>query len=526
MKLQRTFSLLIASWIVLSSGFTSVACAETLDPTTIADPSTQTQTEPLQQPLDPLATTTNQETTLTNNIDSSSTSGGATVANNTAVESASSGDATVVATVINIDSQSSGSLDKQIESYSLTPSPNGSGDITLSLDTTTSGSTVQPITIPIGTNTDTETVNNLITLSSGSGSITADSNTSIGQLSSGDAYANANVINILGSNVSAPEIFLGYITVDGNLTGDILLPDALLSSILNNNGNYGLDSYTPLNSSLSYALTNGINTKAISGSALADANSSIGDIGSGVAANLLNTNDLVGLNVYGQTGLLVFINVTGTWDGNILGQNKGVTSALLGVNGSSEPILIPLSSEQKALLNLNNLINITSQSGDISATKNSSVGNIKTGDAITVVNIANIVGSNLIFTKNFGILFITILGDWYGSFGVDTPYGGQKTSSDGAPQQNNQSSPDQQQTSRTFFRVRTTLEQEAPDSSSLDTLQDTQYSDDYNSYENSGFGERQNMSSNIAWVIPFIGSTIALGLLQTNKKTRIRLSKK
>jgi hypothetical protein len=74
---------------------------------------------------------------------------------------------------------------------------------------------------------------------------------------------------------------------------------------------------------------------------------------------------------------------------------------------------------------INNDINVRATSGNAEVSKNTNAGNAHTGDAITSVNVLNMINSQLTLSDWFGVLFINILGNWFGSFGIDTPNGNQ-----------------------------------------------------------------------------------------------------
>ena len=63
------------------------------------------------------------------------------------------------------------------------------------------------------------------------------------------------------------------------------------------------------------------------------------------------------------------------------------------------------------------------QSGNATVRNNTLGGNATTGDAKTSVNVMNLANSSFNLSDWFGILFINVFGNWYGSFGVDTAAG-------------------------------------------------------------------------------------------------------
>src|SRR5690606_14293919 len=73
---------------------------------------------------------------------------------------------------------------------------------------------------------------------------------------------------------------------------------------------------------------------------------------------------------------------------------------------------------------IRNNVNVTAVSGDAEVSNNTRAGNTTTGDAYAAANVSNITGSHFGFSGWFGLLFINVFGDWRGSFGTDTMYGG------------------------------------------------------------------------------------------------------
>lgn len=504
MKLNKVPRLVMSLWLALSIFMSPLAVyaeGEATDNT-----ATTLNTEPV------ATMESDQTTTVGNEIIASSESGDANADSNTNVGSLSTGSSSSVATIITTDSATS---TPATDSFSINPNPNTIGDITLELETG-SQITLEPTVVPL--NSDLENVTNTITVTSLSGSSTANDNTRVEQINTGEAYSNANVINILGSNVSAPEIFLGYVTIDGSLTGDILLPSSFLQSLYAPAINPGPTTYLGSSADNKYGVENMIDAKAISGGLSATGNSAVGSAQSGQAANMLNSLDLVGLNIFGQSGLLVFVNVLGNWDGSILSQPPGVKAALIGSDSpGSSPYLIPL--DMTKSITLTNNIKISATSGDITANGNTSVGDLATGNATTVVNLANILGSNLMFTKQFGILFITVLGDWFGSFGFDTPYGNPPASLSIKPAEtpSNNSNTSVKSNFTYFSRIKSedinsklTSEVELSSMDNSVPLLNTQ-----------NLSKKDNSLANyMVWSIPLIGGSIALGLARTDKKIK------
>ena len=505
MKFNKYAQILLSSWLALS--------LLTVLPISVLAENATIETTPLAANSEQaIPAETSQAATVDNSVNLETATGSSTAKSNTDIGSLATGDSTSIATVITTDNLASL---PNTDSFNATPNPNSVGDITLSIPS--GQNTLEPTLIPINSE---GSVSNTITISSSSGDSTASNNTQISQIDTGDAYSNANLINILGSDISAPDIFLGYVTVDGSLTGDILLPSDILKSV-KDPVSIPLSPQNPgASSDRSFIVSNTINSNAVSGNLSASGNGTIGSVLSGSANNMLNSFDLVGANVYGQTGLLVFVNVAGTWDGSILSQAPGIKAALIGTtNAGSTPYIIPLDSKTTTL-KLNNIINISATSGEIQANHNSRVGNISTGDATTVVNTANILGSNLLFTKQLGILFITILGDWYGSFGFDTPYGNPPATSQTTPSSAVATDSSDVNIKSSFVSISRTAQDS--DNSSPSTGINKYSSFDYPKIETlvpSPKSANRTLLDYMIWGIPLIGGGIALGLVNTDKKS-------
>jgi hypothetical protein len=134
--------------------------------------------------------------------------------------------------------------------------------------------------------------------------------------------------------------------------------------------------------------------------------------------------NLSGHEIVAKDSLLVFVNVLGKWVGVIVDAPVGATAAALGsgvtTNSTTLPDLAIVSSNNNLITNN---INLSSTSGNATVAANTFAGNAVSGNATASANIANITGSQFGLTGWFGVLFINVFGNWYGSFGINTPYG-------------------------------------------------------------------------------------------------------
>lgn len=372
---------------------------------------------------------------ISTDINSTATTGDASVQNNTTGGSATSGDASVVANVFNY-MNSSINLMSAVNPLYFMANVVGSvfGDLF-----------INPGNIPSSQKTDSAPsdvvinskqsglIENNIALSAASGNADVSSNTRAGSATTGDAYAMANVTNVINSAIGAQQSFIGLINIQGDLNGDILFPDGFLDQILASNGQNSLQQTATINDTSLHTdlqstqnIQNNIQTAAHTGNANVINNTSAGNATSGNAQTQVNIFNLTGRQVIGTNALLVFVNVLGNWVGLIMDAPSGTTAGLIG-DGTSQSTTSQVgtdvaiqSSADHAIVNN---IDVAAHTGDATVQNNTFAGDATSGAAHATVNVLNISSSTFSLGDWFGILFINVLGNWYGSFGVDTMAG-------------------------------------------------------------------------------------------------------
>lgn len=368
---------------------------------------------------------------LNNSIDSNATSGDATIFGNTTAGNATTGDAQAIATIANMLQSSGNALGPNTATFVSNIDGDVNGD--LLLDPALIG-TVQPaggltgsgsgsLTVNTADNTD-QSINNDINLAAKSGDANVTANTTVGNTKTGTATAVANVLNVINSAVSSGQSFLGVININGNLNGDILLPPHFIDQLLASNVprvtiNTGIDQTNNTNQTIN----NNVNATAVSGTASVDKNTTAGNVTTGAASTNITAFNLTGSNVVGSNDLLVFVNVLGKWYGMIF-NSPGATSAELG-GGISQNLKsnASLNEQNNTNQSITNNINVAAASGDATASKNTTAGDVATGNAHAAVNLLNVTNSSLSLANWFGVLFINVFGTWNGSFGIDTAAG-------------------------------------------------------------------------------------------------------
>ena len=358
--------------------------------------------------------------TVTNQIGSTGTTGSVGATANTTAGSVGSGNAVVTGDVVNNVASSSSLSNGNVVTFTANVNGNVQGDLIIDPNQIqpASGDGALTNTGDVTVNTQTSgALTNNITLNAQSGDANASQNTTVGNVTSGNADAIANVINILNSIVSAGKSFVGVININGNLTGNILMPQSFLDQLLATNAPHTTMSISQSDAA-TLGITNDVTNAAASGSASAGENTNTGNVGSGDTSTKVTIFNLTGNDIVGSNCLLVFVNVTGEWVGVIMNAPADATAAALG-GGATDATAANVSATTNN--SITNNINVGAQSGNASATENTSVGNVNSGSANTVVNLLNLNNSVLNLSGWFGVLFINVFGSWFGNFGVYTP---------------------------------------------------------------------------------------------------------
>lgn len=291
-------------------------------------------------------------------------------------------------------------------------------------------------------------IENNLRLAARTGDADVTGNTQGGNATSGDARVLLNLINIISSAISSRQSFFGVLNIFGNLNGDILFPPGFLDRVLANNnsssgsgGNQGNIGETGPNSNNTITdsrasnlvadtqnldtINNNISTNAGSGDANVANNTQAGSATTGNANAKVTLLNLTGHQVVAENAVLVFVNVFGKWLGLIMDAPKGSTSALVGGGVAKDQVLPPGNTTINTTNQntINNNLDLSAQSGNANVTDNTKAGNATSGKADIAANVGNIIDSSLNLSKWFGVLFINVFGNWTGSFGINTSAG-------------------------------------------------------------------------------------------------------
>jgi uncharacterized repeat protein (TIGR01451 family) len=241
-------------------------------------------------------------------------------------------------------------------------------------------------------------------------------------ITTGDAYASANIINVANTNIVDSNYLLLVFNNFSSYAGDIVLPNSdFFDSILQENAGV---------SNVDIDLSN---TATVHNEVIADANSggneaSGGDtsIITGDAGAVSDVTNMVNQNVIGGSSFSMLIRVQGDWSGNITGLPDGLTwrETDRGIEIVSRDLLGTRDSAQKLSVSANNTATINNNvqvyalTGDNKASgKDASV---TTGDAYADSSILNVVNTNII-SSNWTNLIFTIYGNWSGDLSFGQP---------------------------------------------------------------------------------------------------------
>jgi len=378
---------------------------------------------------------------ISSSLNSSATSGNANIQGNTKAGSALTGDASSLANVINMLQSSWLDQGSDVAGFIANVDGNVYGDLFVDPSAIPYGAGISKGKVDLNVSANSA-INNDINLAATSGNANVSENTEAGSAKTGDATAVANLMNMINSSISSGKSFLGVLNINGNLNGDILLPQSLLDSIIASTGpnsNNQIKSVQKDNLDVSVdtnrTILNNVAANADSGDANISQNTQAGSAKTGKSETNTKTMNLVGQNYDGKNGILVFINVLGKWVG--LSISPLGSSSITNTGPNSNNVItsdgdrsVSVKADENSLINNN--VNVKAKSGDANVSNNTKAGDATTGNAYAAVNILNMIDSKINVEDWFGVLFINVFGSWEGSFGLNTAAGNNRATASSA----------------------------------------------------------------------------------------------
>ncbi len=252
------------------------------------------------------------------------------------------------------------------------------------------------------------------------------------EIVTGDAYAAANVLNVVNSNIIDSNYRLLTYNAIGDLDGDLVLPTGELFDTFFSRPNGTNQVERPEDVHVNADNLNDADVdNQLEAYAQTGNNDSTTDFDSSIVtgegeseSNVLNK---INENTYGGDSLYLLIRIHGYWNGEVVGLPEGLTwdwtpdgiiiynvdaeiapSAFLGYDQDS--YTANFTNNNTVALENNITLNAVSGENDIDGL----VGSIRTGDAFASANVMNIANTNVIGT-NWTMAIVNILGDFEGN---------------------------------------------------------------------------------------------------------------
>ena len=304
-------------------------------------------------------------------------------------------------------------------------------------------------------NTNDATVTNSVIVRSATGENIA-SSTADATVQTGDAYAAANVVNLVNTNIINSSYLLVAYNNFGDLEENITLPHAAFFDALFETG----AASTSINSS-TYEVS-AVNDVNLTGTTTAAANTGTniasstlesidplststpeatgaGVITTGDAYASSHTYNQANTNNVGGTSVFMLFRVSGDWNGRILGLPSGLTPSfasdgndtliqIVSDNGTTTPTAAKLLEEYNAShfsaistssADVENNIDVSADTGHNTALTQNGTSTVNTGNAYASANVVNLVNTNIV-GQNWIFAVFNIFGDLNG----DIVFGG------------------------------------------------------------------------------------------------------
>ncbi len=303
-------------------------------------------------------------------------------------------------------------------------------------------------------NTNTATVTNSVIVRARTGENVASSTGDGGaQIQTGDAYAAANVLNLVNTNVINSKYLVVSFNNFGNLVQDITLPTAsffhtllgrgaTMPSLNSSTFDVHNTSTTTFNGDTTASADTGNNTALTGTSTITDYGATStststpqgAEIQTGNAYSMANSVTQANTNIVGATSLMMLFRVWGNWSGEVVGLPAGLKAintsdgfVIMTENGSEEMARNMGEYNSSAFLAsstntavVDNNVDVGASTGNNQTMTESGASRIETGDAYAVANVTNLVNTNIV-NGNWIFGVFNIFGDWSGDIAFGHP---------------------------------------------------------------------------------------------------------
>lgn len=241
-------------------------------------------------------------------------------------------------------------------------------------------------------------------------------------IQTGDAYANANIINLANTNIIDSNYLLLVFNNFEDMAGSLVLPNSDFFSTYFNQSQSNVNSFTATNN---VSVNNNIDTLANTG------DNTISGIGtstivSGEAIATSHVENSINQNLINSNSFSMLIRVSGTWSGNIFGLPEGMkwentnNGIRLYYENSGNTDNNTSISKITNDANITNNVQVYALTGDNKITNSSNDSVIETGEAYADSTIFNIANTNIVGSNWINLIF-NIYGNWSGNLAFGQP---------------------------------------------------------------------------------------------------------
>ena len=277
-------------------------------------------------------------------------------------------------------------------------------------------------------------VENTVEANAVTGENTASNNGGDVTIATGDAYAAANVVNFVNTNVVSAHFLSFILNAFGPWVGDLVLPPA---SSFEEEGSLGCPNCfgeVSVANDNTVDIENGVAAGADTGSN--SANGGDGDGGTITTGNAVaeaNVMTVANMNIFGNNSILIFIRTQGRWSGNIFSLPPGVEVIKtdsgfildgMGIFSNASTVLgnasVALNAANENSATIVNQVSANASTGSNTANANGGETSITTGNAYAAANVINFANINVV-SRNWLLAIVNVFGDWNGDLAFGRP---------------------------------------------------------------------------------------------------------
>ncbi len=263
------------------------------------------------------------------------------------------------------------------------------------------------------------TVDNDIDIAADTGSNTLTDNSILGNILTGSIDLAVNLINLLNLTMPDTVFELDIWSIFGDLIGDIQVEGRNAQTGAGSTNTNTISNTTTVDATVTNTATidNVFDIATETGANALDRNTTVGDVTTGnveVEGNVTNIANV-------GTPTLYLVNVLGTWTGGSLGLPAGsfiineLGNALTGAGSTNTNTVDQTTDVDVDVTNtatVANRIGIDASTGGNTIARNTTVGDVRTGDIKILANVVNFLNSAASQFGKFSLGIINVFGDW------------------------------------------------------------------------------------------------------------------